>query len=111
MKAIIFIFLISINISAIEFKVIGACSSDILFKTTITKKYSNVADLTIETLTENEVPHIAGIHGVNQIYDSPMGMDAYEILSKYEMRAHGWCYSVDGKIPEVLMNEYSQGPC
>ena len=29
-----------------------------------------------------------------------MGLDAMEVLSDTDMRSYGWCFEVDGKVPE-----------
>lgn len=98
--------LISINTWALEFKIIGACSTTPLFETKISEDFNNLGDLTNSTLEENAIPHLSSEYGVSQMFDSPVGIDAMEIISDYKMRAHGWCYSVDGNVPEILMSDF-----
>lgn len=39
------------------------------------------------------------------IANSPIGLDAMEVLSDTKMRAHGRCFSVNGVVPDVLASE------
>ena len=33
-----------------------------------------------------------------------------EILSEREMKAYGWCYSINGEVPEAFPDEVALGP-
>ena len=43
--------------------------------------------------------------GLSSVFSTPVGKDAIEIISEDEMRAYGWCFSVDGIAPEVFPHE------
>ena len=61
--------------------------------------------LSLAVFTQNNIQNQSSEFGVAQLMNSPIGIDAMEVLSDTVMRSHGWCYSVDGEIPELLMNE------
>ena len=52
-----------------------------------------------------------GTHeGLNSVFNTPVGMEALEVLSDTEMRAYGWCYSVNGVSPEVFPHQVPLNP-
>lgn len=67
--------------------------------------YSNVGALSIGTLKKMNIPFKGSEAGLASVFNTPTGDDALEILSDYEMRAYGWCYSVDGVAPEIYPDE------
>ena len=99
------LFLFCFSISALNFSIVGPCSEKPVFNSQLNASNISIGNLTIKTLDTNKIQYIASDYGVSQILDSPIGIDSMEIISDTKMRAHGWCYSVDGEIPELLMNE------
>jgi hypothetical protein len=97
--------LVSFSVQAIEFKVIGPCTDKPLLQSRVSGTFSNVGELTIKTLKNLHIPHSGTEAGIVSIYKTPVGDAALEVLSDYEMRAYGWCYSVDGVSPEIYPDE------
>lgn len=62
----------------------------------------SVGDLTVATLTRAGIAFIGNELGIHTMLGTPMGEEALEIITPMEMRSYGWCYSVDGEVPEVL---------
>lgn len=79
-------------------------------RTQVTEEYSNVGELTIETLKKFGIPFKGTYEGLNSAFETPVGKEAIEVISPDEMRAYGWCYSVDGEAPEVYPHEAFIGP-
>lgn len=71
---------------------------EILNKTT-------VGHLTMYSLTTSNIDFIGNEHGLNSLLNTPVGLDAYEILSDTNMKVYGWCYSVNGVEPDILSSE------
>lgn len=65
-----------------------------------------VGDLTIATLERFRVPYAGNAQGLNTAFNTPIGMDAMEVISDYEMKSYGWCYAVDNAIPEIFPNVF-----
>jgi hypothetical protein len=61
--------------------------------------------LTTYVLSNNEIDYIGNEHAINSILGTPVGLDAFEVLSDTSMRVYGWCYSVNGVDPDVLSSE------
>lgn len=99
------LFLFCFSISALNFSIKGPCSEIPEFSAQLAVSNISVGTLTTDTLKTNNIQFLGSDYGVSQILNSPIGIDAMEVLSDTEMRAHGWCYSIDGEIPELLMNE------
>ena len=91
-------FLIAASLS-VEF--IGPCSERPLLRTSVeVQESSNVGKLTIETLERYKIDYKGSEAGLNSAFGSPIGVDAMEVISDTEMRSYGWCFEVDGKVPE-----------
>lgn len=41
------------------------------------------------------------------MFGTPIGEQALEIISRREMRSYGWCYAVDGIVPEAYPRDFS----
>lgn len=82
------------------------CGGDALFQQKVElSDRTTVSQLTLSLFEMNNIPFIGADAGLNSIFNTPTGMDALEVLSDTQMRAYGWCYTVDGKLPENLMNQ------
>lgn len=80
---------------------IGPCSEKPLLQTTANAvDSSNVGQMSIETLKKFKIDFKGSESGLNSVFGSPTGLDAMEVLSDNEMRSYGWCFEVDGKVPE-----------
>ncbi|MFN8369329.1 MAG: DUF4430 domain-containing protein [Bacteriovoracaceae bacterium] len=98
--------ILSTSLYALDFTIIGPCNKEPLFnkKFNITKEV-NLGELSVEILTKNQIPFKGASDGINSIYNTPVGMDAIEIVSDTKMRAYGWCYSIDGVVPDVMPDQ------
>lgn len=103
---VILIALISSNIFALNFEIVDSCSETPVFSSVVTDSYDNVGELSLDVLEANSIQNLSSQFGISQLMNSPIGIDAMEVLSDTVMRSHGWCYSVDGEVPELLMNEF-----
>lgn len=96
---------LSTSVYATKFEIIDSCSNAPVFEVSIEDTHNTVGELTLDTFRKYNIQNKSSEIGVSQILSSPTGLEAMEVLSDTVMRSHGWCYSVDGQIPEVLMNE------
>ena len=87
---------------SIEF--IGPCSVRPLLQASLPVSSSNVGQASVATLENFEIAFQGNESGLNSAFGTPTGMAALEILSDNEMRSYGWCYSIDGAVPEVFPN-------
>lgn len=102
--ALVFFALSSIKSHAITWKVFGPCDSN----NPVVQGVAN-ADLTqsvgansVAIFDQNKVPYIGVAEGFNSIINTPIGLDTIEVVSDNELRAYGWCYSVNGRLPEGM---------
>lgn len=63
---------------------------------------TNVGRVTMDYLTSKNIVFDGSELGFMSIAGVEQRLD---ILSKSEMKAYGWCFSVDGVIPETLTHE------
>lgn len=99
-----FLFFSNLAQAQIQFSVFGPCQK--LFSTTIYQNFQHVGELTIETLSHHQFSYKGTEQGINSIENSPMGLDALEVINDHEMRSYGWCYQVDDRIPEIYPHEF-----
>ena len=64
------------------------------------EKFETAGDLTIHMLNKSRIPYQGTERGINQIFDTPLGLDALEVVSDEVMYAYGWCFTLNGKITE-----------
>ncbi len=99
---LLIIFLSTFSIAEISFQVVGPCEQKPYLNTTLTNiNYKNIGDLTISTLTKNNIDYIGDETKVDSINNTPVGQAALELVSRSEMRAYGWCFYVNGVQPDV----------
>jgi len=102
MKILFLVLFVSFTASAVELKFIGPCSDEFIMKTEVTEEFANVGELTVATLAKWNVPFKGDAQGLASVFEISNLM---ENVSQTEIRAYGWCYSVDGEAPEVYPNE------
>lgn len=91
---------------ALEVEVVGPCDPKPALEVYVDlKEEITLGDLTVKVLNDNRVPYKGDTQGIAQIYDSPMGRDAIEILSSTTMRAYGWCVHLDDKEPAEMPDQ------
>ena len=98
--------LCSLSVHAVYFDVIGPCSRKPQHAGTfITDISDSVGAISIDIFEANNIPFVGSPAGIAMIANSPMGLDAMEVLSDTKMRAYGWCFSVNGVVPDVQASE------
>jgi hypothetical protein len=104
--------LTSFNIFSATIKIIGPCSETPIHQSNLENLdiSKNLNDITTDYLERNKIPYLGNAYGIISINESPIGDDAIEILSDTQLRAYGWCFSINGsqidKMPyEVQLND------
>lgn len=92
---------------AATFEIYGPCSDRPLFSQEINlAKFQTIGDVTVYLLEKNRIPYKGNEKGINQIFNSPLGLDAIEVLSDTKMNSYGWCYTVDDEISMNYADEF-----
>ena len=91
---------------AIYYDITGPCSDKPIhsgsYKTDLSE---SVGRITIEILESSHIPYVGSEEGINSIINTPTGIDSMEVLSDTKMRAYGWCFSINGIIPEAMSDK------
>jgi hypothetical protein len=92
---------------ASDVKVIGPCNSSPVFsvQAPVGNLPISLGDFTIEVFKKHNLSFVGDRFGIKSILNSPVGDEALEVLSDSEMRAYGWCVSLDGKQPNQMPDE------
>jgi hypothetical protein len=85
------------SLEPVSLKVIGK-NKEILFseKTSVSLPQT-VGQVSVDIFKTQQIPFLGDVDGIHSIYG--IGSDL-EILSDSEMKAYGWCYSINGVVPE-----------
>jgi hypothetical protein len=93
---------------AIDFVVQDPCSATAWLQTTIDfEAAKTVGELSIEALAAHGIPFVGTAAGINAIRGSVVSDQALEVISDRRMRAYGWCYRLNGIVPDVLPDKVS----
>ncbi|MBY0553179.1 hypothetical protein K2P97_01535 [bacterium] len=90
---------------ALEMSVVGPCDQQPKLEVYVDikdKEEVTLGDLTVKVLNSRGVPFKGDASGIAQIYDSPLGDEAIEVLSPSILRAYGWCVHVDNDEPAEM---------
>lgn len=92
---------------ALQFEIQDVCTGHSLYLEKVEGEYLEVGSLTTSLLDKLGVEYVGSDLGINTMLGTPTGDEALEIINRLEMRSYGWCYEVDGQVPEVLPPYYS----
>ena len=99
---VILALLVSLPAPALEITFVGPCDSTPLASTSLqAPDHSSVGDLTIAVLSEAGHPFEGTAQGLLSAFGTPTGLDALEVVSDEELRAYGWCFLVNGQLPDL----------
>jgi hypothetical protein len=98
---------ISFTIFSAEMKIIGPCTPEPLITKTIVIKdlKTNLGNITVDYFTSAKIPFTGNEFGISSIYNSAVGDDALEVLSDTEMRAYGWCFTLNNQLIDRMPND------
>ena len=86
------------------------CSDKVLWQQELQTLPLNLGEATIQALNTSGLQYQGNERGINQIHQSPLGLAALEILSDNEMISYGWCFQVNGVVPEIYADEIELNP-
>lgn len=99
---ILFISLFGLNSQAIHIQVVGK-NGILLYQNEVTLELpTHVGEATVQAFNRDHVPYEGTVHGIKQIYDLKQDI---EIISDTEMKAYGWCFSIDGETPDTMPDQ------
>ncbi len=86
------------------------CSGQILWRQELSELPQNLGKATLVSLEASGLQYQGTEQGINQINHSPIGRRAIELVSATEMYSYGWCYQINGVIPEVYPQQIELSP-
>ncbi len=90
------------SVQAVTLKVIGK-NGEVLFsgenESALPK---TVGQVSVDFFNQNQIPFVGDIDGIVSIYG--LGSDL-DVISDTDMKAYGWCYSVNGVVPEDFVHK------
>lgn len=103
---LLFCLAFSYKVSAVTYSVIGPCAPESIYSGSFkTDLEESVGATSLNIFDAEKITYIGSESGMSSILDTPVGDEAIEILSDTKMRAYGWCFSINGAIPDALSNE------
>lgn len=101
MKWIVFLFFV-LPLHAMNFTVLGEDSEVLFDEAVYLNSPMSLGAVSLEVFKQAGISYEGGEYGFRKIFQLE---NKLEILSDYEMKAYGWCYSVDGEVPEKMSDE------
>ncbi len=90
------------NVFGVTVEVTGE-QGELLFTEDVDVKMpANVGEISVDVFEEFGVSYEGSVEGIIELFDVPQKS---EIVSTSELKAYGWCFSIDGLIPETLTHE------
>lgn len=65
----------------------------------------SVGEVTVSGLQQADIPFVGTDSGISSIKGTVTGDAAVEVISDSEMRAYGWCFSIDGVEPDAMPDQ------
>jgi len=95
--AVVFLLFFALNANAVIVRVVGK-NNALLFETNYDIKTPvKAGTVTVAALNAGHIPFKGADYGILNIFDLT---DDIDVLSDTEMKAYGWCFSVDGVVPD-----------
>ncbi len=88
----------------IALEILGPCSDRPLVSTDLVEGVT-VGEASVKTFWARHIAFQGTDRGINTIMNIPFKDQTLEVLSNTDMRAYGWCFDIDGEIPEVYPDE------
>jgi hypothetical protein len=102
---ILFIFVLCLNAQAATLTFLNPCSEDIFLQSSLKEKNLSLGLATVKVLESEQVNFIGSEIGIHTLLGTPAGEQALEIVSREEMYAYGWCYSVNNELFEFFPHQ------
>jgi hypothetical protein len=98
-----FLLLVAANAYGADFKIAGK-NGEVLFEKKIQANLSwTLGRISVDVFTANNIPFEGGEGGVASLFQLGSAM---EVISNTEMKAYGWCFSVNGLSPDMMGDEF-----
>lgn len=106
-KISLILLLITTQAYAFIFEIKDVCQQSSFYKEDIQIfAPASAGHLTISILELLKVDYIGSEHGISSIFQTPIGLEAIDVIAEDHMKVFGWCYEIDGKQPTILTSEY-----
>lgn len=90
------------SVQAVTLKVIGK-NGEVLFAGEQTSSLpQTVGQVSVDFFKQNQIPFVGDIDGIVSIHGLGSELD---VISDTDMKAYGWCYSVNGVVPEDFVHK------
>jgi hypothetical protein len=87
---------------AVQVEIRGRNSKELFFHNPIFQLPISVGAASESLFKSNSIPYQGSVAGFSKIFDLAQEV---EVLSDTELKAYGWCFSVDGEVPETMTDK------
>ena len=98
---------------ALTFEITAPCSKEAASEGSIDLPSApmTLGAATMLILHKEGLPFVGSDRGLNSLLHTPVGDQSLEVLSDSHMKAYGWCFEVNGRIPDELAHQFRlKGP-
>ncbi len=106
MKWFLLVFLCASTALPLQWAVVGGDSDKPVYTgRVIASLNKTIGEISVEIFESNKIPYTGTILGIRSILGTPIGDDALIVQSETKMRAYGWCFTIDGVLPDTLVDQ------
>lgn len=102
MKLILLSLLFAFPSFAVTVRVVGPQNSVMMETQVQSELPTHLGIVTVNAFDQESLKYEGGPYGITKINELGGKM---EVLSDTEMKAYGWCFSIDGLVPETMADE------
>lgn len=90
------------HVQAVTLKVLGKNGEVLFAGEQISSLPKTVGQVSVDFFNQNQIPFVGDIDGIVSIHGLGSELD---VISDTDMKAYGWCYSVNGVVPEDFVHK------
>jgi len=99
---ILTIFLWPLDSNAVTVNVLGRKGVQLFSTSLDVKTPTHVGHISVLSFDQWKIPYEGGTYGMRKIFDLENLM---EVVSDTELKAYGWCFSIDDITPETMADQ------
>lgn len=87
---------------AVTLQVIGQKGQLLFTGESVPSLPSNIGQISLDVFDKQKIAYDGSVDGIVALFG--LGQEI-EVISKTEIKAHGWCFSIDGHVPNTMADE------
>lgn len=87
---------------AVQLTIRGKAQQLLFSQSVPLQNFEDVGNFSVKVFADNQIPFSGDASGISELYHLSQDI---EVISDTEMKAYGWCFSIDGQVPETMPDQ------